>query len=217
LEKDIESHKEESSEIIFGKNQMIVSLKAEEKVLHENVAELKEVQREYKDLCDGLDQVVRDVNMNIGMENEKNGTAEELSIQLSKRCEEENLKAISLKDHDASTQKLNKDVEETVQLSKVQQQCSWRPKDDERVSKKNVDEVNLDAKMLFSADCGEKILREENTSIPKISFRKDIFKIESSAVPNTFKDVERQLSIPIITTERRNEKFTNSKKRKYAN
>merc|ERR1712142_518915 len=44
LEKDIESHKKKSSEIIFGKNQMIVSLKKRlAKVLHKNVAKLKEV------------------------------------------------------------------------------------------------------------------------------------------------------------------------------
>jgi len=39
------------------------------------------------------DRDLRDVNMNIEMENVKNGN-EELSIKLSKRCEEKNLKAI---------------------------------------------------------------------------------------------------------------------------
>ena len=121
-----------------------------------------------------------------------------------------------MKDHNSSTQNSNKDDEETVKLSKVQKHLGSH-KDNERVSEKDHDEVNLDVKMRISADLEEKFSRKDDTSIPKISFRKDIFKIESSAVPNTFKDVERQLSIPIITTERRNEKFTNSKKRKYAN
>ena len=40
------------------------------------------------------DRDLRDVNMNIEMENVKNGN-EELSIKLSKRCEEKNLKANS--------------------------------------------------------------------------------------------------------------------------
>jgi len=95
LENDIESHKKESSEIIFDKKQIIVSLNAEVKVLHENILKVKEVQRKNKNASDGLsvDRDVRDVNMNIEMENVKNGN-EELSIKLSKRCEEKNLKAI---------------------------------------------------------------------------------------------------------------------------
>jgi len=215
LEKDIESHKKKSSEIIFGKNQMIVSLNAEVKVLHENVAKLKEVQRKFKNPSDGLfvDRDVRDKSMNIGMENVKNGN-NELSIQLSRRFEEENVKAISLKDHDSSTQILNKDVEETVQLSKVQQDFR-NPNDNESVSEKDLDEVNLDADLLISADWEEKFSGEVNSSIPKISFRKDIFKHESSVMPNTFKDTERQFSIPIITTERR-ERVISSMNRKYA-
>ena len=215
LENDIESHKKESSEIIFDKNQIIVSLNAEVKVLHENILKVKEVQRKNKNASDGLsvDRDVRDVNMNIEMENVKNGN-EELSIKLSKRCEEKNLKAKSLKDHNSSTQNSNKDDEETVKLSKVQKHLGSH-KDNERVSEKDHDEVNLDVKMRISADLEEKFSRKDDTSIPKISFRKDIFKHESSVVPNTSKDIEQQFNIPIITTER-NERCTSSMKRKYA-
>jgi len=227
LEKEFQNFKEYSYEVISKGDEKIEKMQSiieeqetelfkmfEEKSSLEN--DIESHKKESSEIIFDKKQIIVSLNAEVKVLHENILKVKEVQRKNKNASDglsvEKNLKAKSLKDHNSSTQNSNKDDEETVKLSKVQKHLGSH-KDNERVSEKDHDEVNLDVKMRISADLEEKFSRKDDTSIPKISFRKDIFKHESSVVPNTSKDIEQQFNIPIIT---RNERCTSSMKRKYA-